>query len=73
MVDCNDLFFLKQTSETTFKDIQINPITMVSTLLNTKEDALTLHSRLKLSAYERDMAFFLVEYKAETRNVENLL
>lgn len=73
MVDCNDLLFLKQTAETTFKDVQMNPITMVSTLLTTREDAMTLHSRLKLSAYERDMAFFLVENKAETRNIDDLL
>lgn len=73
MVDCNDLLFLKQTAESTFKDVQMNPITMVSTLLTTRDDAMTLHSRLKLSAYERDMAFFLVENKAETRNNEDLL
>lgn len=72
-IDCTDLFRLKHTLETTFQDVAINPITILSTALNSKEDALCLHSRLKLSAYERDMAFFLAEHKAIARNVDDLL
>ncbi|XP_055306676.1 CCA tRNA nucleotidyltransferase 1, mitochondrial [Sitodiplosis mosellana] len=72
-IDCTDLFRLKQTLQTTFKDVPINSTTILSTVLNSKEDALCLHSRLKLSAYERDMAFFLAENKAATRDIDDLL
>lgn len=72
-IDCSDLFRLKQTLRTTFSDVVINPTTILSTVLNSKEDALCLHSRLKLSAYERDMAFFLAEHKAITRDINDLL
>lgn len=72
-IECSDLYRLKQTLETTFSDVPINPITIMSTILNSKEDAFSLHSRLKLSAYERDMAFFLTEFKVITRNIDNLL
>lgn len=72
-IDCSDLFRLKQTLQTTFTDVAINPITILATVLNSKEDALCLHSRLKLSAYERDMAFFLSENKATSRSVDDLL
>lgn len=72
-IDCSDLFRLKQTLETSFHDVAINSTTILSTALNSKESALCLHSRLKLSAYERDMAFFLAEHKAITRDIDDLL
>lgn len=72
-IDCSDLFRLKQILQTTFKDVAINSTTILSTVLTSKVDALCLHSRLKLSAYERDMAFFLAENKAATRNIDDLL
>lgn len=72
-IDLSDLFRLKTILETSFQDVTINSITILSTALNKHEDALCLHSRLKLSAYERDMAFFLAEHKAITRDVDDLL
>lgn len=42
-------------------------------LLNTPRDALNLHSRLKFSAYERDLALFLTDSKAKTKDVDELL
>lgn len=42
-------------------------------MLDTRDEALCLHSRLRLSAYERDMAFFLAENKAGTREIDDLL
>lgn len=72
-IDCSDLFRLKHTLETSFHDVAINSTTILSTALNSKESALCLHSRLKLSAYERDMAFFLAEHKAITRDIDDLL
>lgn len=42
-------------------------------MLHTPRDALNLHSRLKFSAYERDLALFLTDYKAKTKNINELL
>lgn len=44
-----------------FSGLKPQPITMLVALLHTPEDALKLHERLKLSAGERDLAFFLTQ------------
>lgn len=51
----------------------MSAVTMVSGLLDGEEDALQLHLRLKLSAYERDLARFLAVNAAATRDVVDLL
>lgn len=48
-------------------------ITYLCTFLNTTDDVLKLHRRLKLSAYERDCAFFLVLHKTLTRNIDDFV
>lgn len=49
------------------------PITMLVALLNTPEDAVKLHERLKLSAAERDLAFFLAQNRGPMREEKDIL
>jgi tRNA nucleotidyltransferase (CCA-adding enzyme) len=55
------------------KDNEYHPITLLASLLHTPEDALQLHERLKLSAYERDLTYFISQKKEETRNLDKLM
>lgn len=48
-------------------------ITYLCAFLNTLGDVLKLHQKLKLSAYERDLACFLVTHKTETRNIDDFV
>lgn len=50
-----------------------HPITLLSSLLHSSEDALKLHERLKFSAYERDLSYFISTKKSETKNEELLM
>ncbi|KAL1512664.1 hypothetical protein ABEB36_002222 [Hypothenemus hampei] len=43
--------------------MKLNAITLLSALLNNKEDAVNLNARLKLSVFERDLAIFLTEHR----------
>jgi len=40
-----------------------NPITLLSALLHSDDEAVALNSRLRLSAFERDLAIFIVLYR----------
>lgn len=71
--ECHEIHRLKQIVETTFAGVSINPITILSALINTENEALSLHSRLKLSAYERDLLYFLASYKHDSYNNDSLL
>jgi tRNA nucleotidyltransferase (CCA-adding enzyme) len=46
--------------------------TLFSSLLETPEDALRLHERLKFSAYERDLIYFIMNQNEKTADVEDL-
>lgn len=46
--------------------------TLFSSLLETPEDAFRLHERLKFSAYERDLIYFIMNQKDRTADVEDL-
>lgn len=48
-------------------------ISYLSAFLDTREDVMQLHQRLRLTAYERDLAIFLVKYKKATRNIDDLM
>jgi tRNA nucleotidyltransferase (CCA-adding enzyme) len=50
-----------------------NPITLLSSLLHTPEDALRLHERLKFSAFERDLTYFISQNKQGTKNIDELM
>lgn len=52
---------------------KLNPITILCGLLNSPEDALKLHARLKFSAFERDLAIYITSNREQTKDVESLL
>ncbi|XP_076637330.1 CCA tRNA nucleotidyltransferase 1, mitochondrial isoform X1 [Colletes latitarsis] len=43
-------------------NISLYPISLIATMLKNEDEVLSLHKRLKLSAFERDLAFFLVRF-----------
>lgn len=53
-------------------NVEYNPITILSALLNDIEDAYKLHNRLKFSAYERDLLYFIMKFRDATRNSDLL-
>ncbi|CAG9766572.1 unnamed protein product [Ceutorhynchus assimilis] len=53
--------------------LNLNAITLLSSLLNTVEDAVNLNTRLKLSAFERDLALFIVEHREPKLHPKPLL
>lgn len=55
------------------KHLKMNAITLLSSLLNNQYDVVVLNNRLKLSAFERDLAFFLVEHREMEPSVKPLL
>jgi len=44
-------------------NIELNPISYIAALLNSTDDMLGLHKRLKLSAFERDLGLFIAMYR----------
>lgn len=46
----------------------VQPPTLLATMLQTTEQMMDLHSRLKLSAYERDMALFVINHRHDADN-----
>ncbi|KAF5275017.1 hypothetical protein FQA39_LY06954 [Lamprigera yunnana] len=52
---------------------KLQAITLLSTLLKDQNNVLTLHNRLKLSAFERDLASFIVEHREPKPNLKPLL
>ena len=45
------------------KGQKVHHITLLSQLLKTQEEMTTLNLRLKMSAYERDLGYFLIQYR----------
>ncbi|KAG5890206.1 hypothetical protein JTB14_028748 [Gonioctena quinquepunctata] len=43
--------------------LKLHPITLLSSLLINQDDAVALNARLKLSAFERDLALFVVQHR----------
>uniref|UniRef100_A0A1B0D0E8 Poly A polymerase head domain-containing protein n=1 Tax=Phlebotomus papatasi TaxID=29031 RepID=A0A1B0D0E8_PHLPP len=54
-------------------DKPANAATILSSLLWTPEDAIKLHERLKLSAFERDLIFYISQNRENTRNIQEIL
>ncbi|CAD6229916.1 GSCOCG00006640001-RA-CDS [Cotesia congregata] len=42
---------------------KLHPITMIAAMLKNPDDAMNLHERLKLSAYQRDLAVFVTTHR----------
>ncbi|XP_018322908.1 CCA tRNA nucleotidyltransferase 1, mitochondrial [Agrilus planipennis] len=55
------------------KHLSLKGITLLTSLLSNEEDALALHNRLKLSAYERDLALFIIQHRAPKPSPDPLL
>jgi tRNA nucleotidyltransferase (CCA-adding enzyme) len=55
------------------ENVDYHPVTLLCGLLHTPEDALALHDRLKLSAYDRDLAYFLARCKEDTKEFHELM
>lgn len=53
--------------------LKMNAITLLSSLLRSEDDVVALNNRLKLSAYERELAFFIVEHRQPKINLKPLL
>lgn len=70
-IDFHDFRRITQTSN--FDKQPLLAISYLSAFLRSSEDAFHLHQRLKLSAYERDLAIFLPMHAANTRNIDDLL
>lgn len=52
---------------------EYHPMTMLASLLHTPDDALHLHERLKFSAYERDLLYFIAHKKDEVKDIDELM
>ncbi|XP_039758121.1 CCA tRNA nucleotidyltransferase 1, mitochondrial isoform X2 [Pararge aegeria] len=53
--------------------LEIHPMSYLAALLKSIDDVTILHSRLKFSSYERDMAYFIVEHRGEKEGSRPLL
>ncbi|XP_026291077.1 CCA tRNA nucleotidyltransferase 1, mitochondrial isoform X1 [Frankliniella occidentalis] len=51
----------------------LNPVTYLSACINDLKEALTLNARLKMSTFERELAYFIVEHRAENCDIKPLL
>ncbi|XP_059619256.1 CCA tRNA nucleotidyltransferase 1, mitochondrial [Phlebotomus argentipes] len=54
-------------------DSSLNSATILSSLLWTPEDAVKLNERLKFSAFERDLIFYIIQNREQTRDVEKIV
>ncbi|XP_070505580.1 CCA tRNA nucleotidyltransferase 1, mitochondrial isoform X2 [Chironomus tepperi] len=84
MVDCGISKFIglpenpnieefKRLKENKIPNVEYNSITLISALLYTPEDAFKVHERLKLSAYERDLMYFIMKSKESDQDFDKLL
>ncbi|XP_058172246.1 CCA tRNA nucleotidyltransferase 1, mitochondrial [Anopheles ziemanni] len=53
--------FLRVSEKVRAIDKKVQPITLVSALLDTPEDAVNLHLRLKFTVYERELCYFITQ------------
>lgn len=63
----------KEFVRVTSTGLNPQPITMLVALLNTPEDAIKLHERLRLSSMERDLAFFIAQNREAMKQETDLL
>ena len=65
-------YFYSNTSFLNFLDCgvttTVQPPTLLATMLRTTQEMMTLHGRLKLSGYERDMALFVINHRHDADN-----
>lgn len=54
-------------------DVDYNPITLLCGFLHNSDEAVQLHEKLKLSAYDRDLAYFITKFMDETKDSDKLM
>lgn len=64
---------MKEFERVSSTGLKPQPITMLVALLDTPDDAIKLHERLKLSAGERDLAFFLTQNREAMKDEKDIL
>lgn len=72
-VNYDELDRLHTIMQTSFTGIAYNPVTILATQLTAIDDATKLQARLKMSAYERDLAAFLAHHKLSSNDLNDLL
>ncbi|KAK2704913.1 CCA tRNA nucleotidyltransferase 1, mitochondrial-like [Artemia franciscana] len=60
------------TTRSENNSLDLHPITLVASLMNHTTDVENFHKRLKVSAFERDLAMFLIENREDTLDVNPL-
>ncbi|XP_054288691.1 CCA tRNA nucleotidyltransferase 1, mitochondrial isoform X2 [Macrosteles quadrilineatus] len=51
------------------KNVPLHPVTRVSPLFKSEDEFAELHERLKMSAFERDLGFFVVNHRNDSVNL----
>lgn len=64
---------IEEFKRVTSTSLKLNAITSLAALLFTPDDALKLHERLKLSAHERDLAFFITQNRHNLKDEMDIL
>uniref|UniRef100_A0A182NRH5 Poly A polymerase head domain-containing protein n=1 Tax=Anopheles dirus TaxID=7168 RepID=A0A182NRH5_9DIPT len=65
--------FLRVSKTVQAIDKKLQPITVLSALLNTPEDAVNLNMRLKFTVYERELCYFITQNREETALIDEIL
>lgn len=55
------------------EEIDYHPNTLISALLEDSEDAIKLHDRLKFSAFERDLGYYITQNRESSRDIPDLM
>lgn len=55
------------------RTLEPQPTTLLSALLQNESEVMNMHNRLKLSAYERDLALFVVAHREDKKSFEDRL
>lgn len=64
--------FKLQCNNAKIKGIKLHPVTMVSSLLHNEDDVFKLHDRLHWSAYNRELAIFMIVHREEKISTDPL-
>lgn len=55
------------------KNLNMHPLTILASLLNSEQEMMALHARCKFSAFERELGLFIVEHRKINSNSDNPL
>lgn len=63
----------RRLKENKIPNVTYHPMTLMSALLHTPKDAFKLHERMKFSAYERDLMYFIMKCRESGQDFDKLL